>query len=239
MLESYTDYFQKSYGDQAEFIVVVNGSTDNTPNLAKRLAESKPGIRCLIENESIGKGEAIVRGFALADGQMVGFVDADGSTSPDVFAELARNLNDAGAIIASRRAPGARVTKQAPLLRRAGSRIFNGLVRLLFGLRISDTQCGAKLLSRPALEAVLPSLRNVSGWAFDLDLLLRLRKAGFRIVEWPTRWMYTPGSNIHWLRSPLEMGVALCRLRLLHSPFYWVVDVYEATVGKMVDLHKS
>ena len=179
-----------------------------------------------------------MRGFAIATGEWVGFVDADNATLPEAFNDLVEHIGDAGAIIASRYIPGAKVSPRQPLSRRIASRIFNKLIRLLFGLPISDTQCGAKLLRGDAMRAALPYL-GLTRWAFDVDLLFQLRRLGYRITEVPTTWSEPGGSKLKIGRTSLEMFVAICRLRMLYSPLRWVVTVYDATLGRITHAKDS
>lgn len=232
-LDAYVPHFRGLYGDDVEFIVVVNGSVDRTEEVAREGASRHRGIRVIVEPAPIGKGGAIMRGFAEAKGDLIGFVDADGSTPPRAYQDLVEHIGDAGAIFASRWMRGSVVSPRQPLSRRTASRIFNGLVRVLFGVRISDTQCGAKLLSSQAVRDVLPEL-GITRWAFDVDLLFKLRRAGHRIVERPSEWRDVTGSRVRVVRASVEMFVAIVRLRLLYSPFRWVVSLYDRTMGRWI-----
>lgn len=233
MLEEYLPYFIGRYGGGVELIVVVNGSSDRTASVADGFAERYRQMRVVIEPKPVGKGGAIMIGLARAMGERVGFVDADGATPPEAFQDLVAHLGSAGAIIASRWAPGAAVSPRQPLLRRMASRVFNKLVRLMFGFRISDTQCGAKLMSRAAVRRVLPCL-GITHWAFDVDLLFQLHRAGFEIVEIPTVWHDRSGSRVKVARASLEMMLAMTRLRLMYSPLKWMVAMYDATVSRVI-----
>lgn len=238
MMDPYSEYFIGKYGDEVELIVVVNGSIDQTEEVAYRYAKTHPQVRVIVEPEAIGKGGAIIRGAQMARGEWVGFVDADGATPPEAFDELLQQVGDAGAIIASRWIPGADVFPPQPLSRRVASRIFNFLVRLLFKVPIHDTQCGAKLMRGDALRTVLPEL-GITRWAFDVDLLFKLRRAGYRIVEHPTTWHDVAGSKINVPRASIEMFLAICRLRLLYSPLRWIVTLYDLTLGRLCRRERS
>ena len=237
-LERYTAHFNRVYGERVEFIVVVNGSTDRTAAIATEFAGRDPQVRVIVEPGKIGKGGAILLGFRAARGELVGFVDADGATPPDAFDALVEHIGEADVIIASRWIPGSIVDPPQPLSRRMASRIFNGLVRLLFGVPIRDTQCGAKLIKGDILRRVLPDL-GVTRWAFDVDLLFKLRRAGGRITEHPTVWRDVAGSKLNVVRASLEMFLAISRLRLLYSPFRWVVSLYDATIGAVVVFYQD
>lgn len=232
MLDAYTEHFVRRYGDDVELIVVVNGSTDRTEDIVRQYEERFPQVREIVEPKAIGKGGAIILGMDAARGEWIGFVDADGATPPEAFQDLADRIGEADAIIASRWMEGAVVEPPQPLKRRIASRIFNGYVRALFKLKITDTQCGAKLVRGEVMRAVRPQL-GVTRWAFDVDLLFKLRRAGCRIVECPTTWHDIPGSQLRVGRASWEMFLAVTRLRLLYSPFRWVVTVYDVTLGRI------
>ncbi len=229
-LDRYLPYVEARYGGRGEILVVVNGSRDRTEAIARRYARMHPILRVIVEPRAVGKGGVLMLGFAAARGRLVGFVDADGATPPEAFQELVDHIGPAQAIIASRWMPGARVSPRQPLSRRIASRMFNTLVRVLFGLRITDTQCGAKLIRREAVQAILPHL-GVTRWAFDVDLLFQVRRAGGIVTEIPTTWRDVSGSRLRIGRASAEMFVAMIRLRLLYSPLRGTVALYDRLLG--------
>jgi len=232
-LEAYGRFFEEKYGRDYELIVVVNGSADRSADMARDHARRYPGIRIIEEPRAIGKGGAVMMGLREARGGLVGYVDADGATPPEAFQDLVDHIGDAGLIIASRWIPGAKVSPRQPLTRRIASRIFNFLVRGLFGVKISDTQCGAKLMTRDVLDTVLPLL-GLTRWAFDVDLLFQTRRTGFAIVELPTTWSDKTGSKLRVMNASAQMFIAICRLRLLHSPLSWIVSLYDSAIGRFI-----
>jgi glycosyltransferase involved in cell wall biosynthesis len=233
MLDQYLPFFDERYAGCYEILVVVNGSRDRTENVVREYARVHEPVGVIVDPRPIGKGGAVILGFAQAQGRLVGFVDADGATPPEAFQELVEHIGAAGAIIASRWMPGARVSPRQPFKRRLASRLFNALVRLMFGLRISDTQCGAKLLTQEAVQAILTHI-GITQWAFDVDLLFQLRRAGFAITEIPTTWRDVSGSRLHVGKASADMFVAMVRLRLIYSPFRWVVALYDRTLSRYV-----
>lgn len=226
MLDEYLPFFSRIYHADFEMLIVVNGSSDQTANIAKEYAAKFAQIKYIVEPSQIGKGGAIMLGFARAEGALIGFVDADGSTPPAAFQDLVDRIGQADAIIASRWLRGAQVSPRQPWSRRMISRLFNGMVRLLFGLNFSDTQCGAKLIKQNAAQKVLPTL-GITRWAFDVDLLFQLHRAGFQIIEVPTVWHDVAGSRLEVVRASTEMLAALARLRLLYSPLKGIVGFYD------------
>ena len=226
MLDAYLPFFSDRHGrDEVEFIIVINGTTDRTEEITRAYIQDYPLLHCVVEPRSVGKGGAVMLGFAQARGEFIGFVDADGATPPEAFQALVDNIGEAGAIIASRWRRDSIVSPRQPLSRQFASRMFNIIVRIMFGFSLTDTQCGAKLFRRDVLMRVLPRL-GITRWAFDVDLLYQLKREGSRITEIPTTWQDVKGSKLPVGRASTEMLFSLIRLRLMHSPFKGLVRLY-------------
>ena len=201
-LEPMLRAYASALGSDAEVIVVVNGSTDDTVGVARRVAADHPTLQVIDVAERIGKGGAVRTGFTRARGDLVGFADADMATPPAEFLRLVDAASQCDGAIASRWAPGARIYGRT-WLRTAASRVFALLVRMLFGLPFADTQCGAKVFHRRFLPIYLAN-SSVNDLAFDVELLLLLTRAGARITEVPTAWTAVPGSSS--LASPAGLA---------------------------------
>lgn len=228
-LSAYADALR---GRDAELIVVVNGSDDATERIVRDgFQPENPFIRMEVIPEKVGKGGALMRGLREARGQKIAFTDADGSTPPPALLDMADSMDFSGVLIGSRWLPDSKIGRPQPLSRRVASRLFNGLVRLLFDLRVTDTQCGAKVTTREAVEAVLPEV-GTTQWAFDVEWLFRIRRAGFELREVPVEWNDVSGSKVKLVRHSVEMTFALLRLRMLHSPLKPLVKVWDRTLGR-------
>lgn len=182
-LESYLRYF----GVRAELIVVLNGCTDGTMSVVTAVQRQYPRLRVLDFPRPIGKGGAVKQGFLQARGRAIGFIDADGATTPEEFQRLVSTLQSAAGVIASRWIRGAKVFNRSSLLRRVASKGFVLITQLLFRLPYADTQCGAKIFRQPVIRAIASRLQ-LRTMAFDVELLLRARAAGFQVIEVPTVW---------------------------------------------------
>ncbi len=227
-LHDYLPYFQKEYKNNFEIIVVLNGCKDATLNIVKQYAHYSQ-LRYKNITSAIGKGGAVIEGFKLAQGKLVGFVDADDSTKAKEFHKIQQHLADADGIIASRWIRGAVTRPPQPLYRRIASRAFNILVRILFQLPLRDTQCGSKLFRREAIQKVLPQI-GITSWAFDIDLLYQLKKNHYRIIETPITWENNTNSTLRIRKAAIEMFLAITRLRLLYSPLAFIVTVYDRII---------
>jgi len=212
-LEAYAGFFAEKLGDAVELIVVANHCSDDTAGFARTMGQTYPQIKVLEEPARIGKGGAVELGMRLAKGDLVGFIDADGSTPPAMFFQLLENIGDAGCIIGSRWVGGAVVNPSQSLVRRLASRVLNRwIVRGVFGLEILDSQCGAKLFRRDVLEKVLPESTE-PGWAFDIELLCRVKRMGYGIREFPIEWHHVPGNPTAFLLMSLQMAASVFRVR--------------------------
>jgi dolichol-phosphate mannosyltransferase len=205
-------FFDSIVGFDGELIVVCDG-TDRTAEIVDTITSRRTdlAIRCLRFDHRLGKGGGVIAGLKEAKAPLVGYVDADGSTSMEEMLRLFSSLSAADGAIGSRWVDGSTLTVKQGFLRQIESRGFNLLIRLLFGLSFHDTQCGAKVFTKEAVDAVLP--RMVSrGFEFDVELLWRLRTAGFRVVEVPIEWQNKGDSRVQ-KRDMLRMLAGLFRIR--------------------------
>jgi glycosyltransferase involved in cell wall biosynthesis len=201
-------------------VVVLNGCRDNTWGVVERVTRDYPNVTALEFPAPIGKGGALIEGFKLANrADLIGYVDADGATSPAAFHDLIRHWKEADCIIASRWLPTSVLHQSQTKKRQFASRVFHGIVRTLFpSIGVRDTQCGAKLMRRAAAEKIHPALR-IADMAFDINLLYALRRNGFSVLETPTVWTDKLGSTVVLGRTSLVMFLSVVRLRIIYSPF--------------------
>jgi glycosyltransferase involved in cell wall biosynthesis len=196
-----------------ELIVVCDG-TDRTAEIVREIAARRTNltIRCLEFDHRLGKGGGVRAGLAAARAPLIGYFDADGSTSLGEMLRLFSSLDSADCAIGSRWVPGSNLTIRQGWMRRVESRGFNLIMRILFGLPFHDTQCGAKVFRKAAVDEVLPSL-IAEGFEFDVELLWRLRSAGYHIAEIPIEWQNKGDSRVK-KRDMIGMLSGLIRVRL-------------------------
>ncbi len=220
VLREYAEYYRNNAEVECQLVVVLNGCVDDTIGVVKRVAETNAEVSWLEFPGPIGKGGALIEGLKLAPlADFIGYVDADGATSPKAFHDLVKLRDQAECVIASRWLPGAVLHQQQTGKRQFASRVFHFIVQSLFWLNIKDTQCGAKVMRREVIEKVHPSL-CIADMAFDINLLYAIKRAGFKILEVPTEWTDKMGSKVVLGRTSLTMLLSIIRLRLVHSPFY-------------------
>lgn len=228
VLREFGHYFRENYQGPFQLVVVLNGCRDNTRGVVERVAKDFPAISLLDFPAAIGKGGALIEGLKLAsNADIIGYVDADGASPPHAFHALARRLNEADCIIGSRWLPGAVLHQAQPWLRRFTSRCFHLVVQSLFWMDIKDTQCPCKVMRREAVEKIYPNLR-IADLAFDVNLIVSLKRGGFTVKEVPTEWTDKIGSKVtsSLFRVSLTMFLSTFRVRLVYSPFYkWLAPL--------------
>lgn len=183
----------------SEIIVVDDASTDSTPRL---VAEFGNQIKFIRQPVNRGKGAAVRLGMSHATMQWALFLDADHSTRIEHLLDAAPLAGSADVLIGSRRAPAATMTRR-PLLRRVLGDLFPAVTRRAMP-DIRDTQCGFKLFRRWTVQPIFSGLK-VDRFAFDLEALLRARRLGATIREFPVQWNNPPGSTLRIARDAPRM----------------------------------
>lgn len=195
-----------------EILVVENGSVDKTYEIAQDFAMRHPQVRVL-HNPQSGKGRAVQQGMLAAQGEYCFMCDVDLSMPIDEINQfLPPALDGVEVAIASREAPGA-VRYGEPYYRHLVGRIYNGLIRFLALPGLQDTQCGFKCFRRAVADDLFPR-QTLSGWSFDVEILFIARLLGYKVVEVPIHWHYSPNSKISVVRDSFKMGADLITIRL-------------------------
>lgn len=218
VLRDYGRYFREAMPGKFQIVVVLNGCRDNTLGVVQEAAAEFSEIRWLEFKAPIGKGGALIEGLRLwPQADLIGYVDADGATAPPAFMDLVRHCKEVDCAIGSRWIEGAVLEQAQSTKRRIFSRIFHMLVEALFWMRIKDTQCGAKVMRREAMEKVHSMLR-IADVAFDINLLYSLKKEGFSVREVPTVWTDKIGSKMSLNKGALAIVLSVFRLRIIYWP---------------------
>jgi dolichyl-phosphate beta-glucosyltransferase len=194
-----------------EIRVVDDGSEDGTARVVEEVRAVDP--RVVLQREPHrGKGGAVRAGLLASPGRYRFICDADLSMP---VRELPRflppALDDFDVAIGTREGAGARRVGE-PLSRHLAGRVFNTLVRWMLVRDVQDTQCGFKMFTGGAADAIFPSV-TVDGWAFDIEVLVIARRLGLRIREVPIEWHYRQESRLRMLRDGVGMFLELLRMR--------------------------
>lgn len=174
----------KRFNLDFEIIVIDDGSTDDTLQKIKNISEKFTNVKVTRNMENYGKGRALKKGFRLATGQYVVFLDSDIDLHPaqiETFFDIMK-LDNADIVIGSKRHPNS--VLNYPLQRKIISSVYFFLIKIMFGLPIKDTQTGLKLFKYEVLKRVFPKI-VVKAFAFDLEVLVNAHRLGYKIAEAP------------------------------------------------------
>ena len=196
---------------ESEILIIENGSSDRTFEVAQDYADSNP--HCFaIHNPMRGKGLAVREGMLMAAGQYRFMCDADLSMPiTEINRFLPPNLDNFDIAIASREAPGS-VRYNEPGYRHWGGRGINLLIRSLALPGLRDTQCGFKCFRADIAEDIF-RYQTFSGISFDPEVLYIARLRGFKIVELPIPWYYSDESRIYLFKDTLSLIQDLLTIR--------------------------
>ena len=200
----------------SEIIVVDDGSDDDTARLAEEALEGRISHRVLINDGNRGKGYSVRRGMLEAAGERALFSDADLSTPIEHTADLLAAIEGGADIaIGSRAVHGSDIELRQPLLRQTAGKMFSLVQRMLLGTHIADTQCGFKMFTREAAQAVF-SHQTLERWAFDAEVLVIAQRLGFTVAEVPVRWVNSPDTRVRMIPDGLKMVRDLAVIRSRH-----------------------
>ncbi len=194
-----------------EVIIVENGSSDRTTEIAQGYARQYANIRVIHSDK--GKGAAVRAGIYESRGEYLFMCDSDLSMPiSEVEKFLPPQLDGYDVAIGSREAPGAQRFNE-PAYRHFMGRVFNFIVRILAVPGFSDTQAGFKMFKRQAALDIFP-YQTITGWTFDVEALYIAQKQGKRIVEVPINWYFDDDSRVDPLRDTWRMFWDVVTIRL-------------------------
>lgn len=204
--------FLEKQSYSSEVVIVENGSSDHTLELAREYALLHSNL-IVIQEEQRGKGNAARRGMLEAHGEYRFICDADLSMPIDEVQKfIPPALNEFDLAIASREAPGA-IRFNEPSYRHLGGRAINLVIQLLILPGLNDTQCGFKCFRAEIAENLFRQ-QTLMGWSFDIELLYLARRKGLRIKEIPIQWYFGADSKVNAVRDALHMISDIFRIHL-------------------------
>ena len=162
--------------DDFEIIVVNDGSADETGEIVRSIAAQDPRVRLIEHPVNLGYGAAVADGIWAASKELVFFTDSDLQFDLSELPLFLKRIDEADMVI------GYRYARSDPWFRTLFGHGWSWLVNLLFGYTARDVDCAFKLFRRYVLERIQVKSR---GAMFSAELLIKAKRAGFKIVEEP------------------------------------------------------
>lgn len=196
-------------------IIVVADGTDGTREIVSQLAQTDSRISVMGSEQRRGKGRGIREAVTVAQGDFIGFADADNKTPITEFANFYPELKKgAHFVIGSRRHRHSQTERKQAFYRQIGSKGFNFLIKGVLGLTgIPDTQCGFKFFKRETAKRIF-SIQKIDGYMFDVEILFLARKLGVPVTQLPVRWRDDGDSRLRLFSGNLKNLSDIFRIRL-------------------------
>ena len=193
-----------------EVIVVDDGSRDQTRAIVSRY----PNVRLICHEQNRGYGGALKTGFSHATGNLLAFLDADGTYPPEHFPELCRAALDGADLVIGSRMAGAK--SEMPRTRRLGNLIFARLVSLIGNQHVSDSASGMRVFKRGALEQLYPL---PDGLNFTPVMSIRAIHEGLKMAEVPIPYSERQGrSKLNIVQDGMRFFNSIMWTALSYNP---------------------
>ncbi len=212
------DYLEeRSY--TSEVIVVSDGSSDNTAQVAEQFAaQTNIDLRVLEYHPNRGKGYAVRYGMLRSNGRIAMFMDADYAV-PMAHCKKGLELIEAGndIAIASRAVSGAQIQTHQNLLRKLSAKIYTFIQNSYLGISYPDTQCGFKFFSQEAARALFGQ-QKLNSVIFDPEILWLAKRAGYTVAQFPVAWRHVADSRIQYdnLQKSIFVFQEMLRIPRIH-----------------------
>lgn len=217
--------------NEIEVIFAEDGSTDGSYNILKKIqARFECPVKVLHNVDRLGKGGGFRKGFLAAEGSVVILYDCDMAVSPDQIPHLIESIEKGYQIvIASRKHKSTRFLNFPTFTRFVYGQLGYAIAKFLFDFPIQETQCGFKAFKRNSMLPLIKKL-DITGWIFDLELILRASLNNLSMLEIPVNYRYVKKSRIHLIFDPIKILYDLFRLRLCvlrNYPVPWLRFTYK------------
>jgi glycosyltransferase involved in cell wall biosynthesis len=199
---------------RAEIIVVDDGSTDATAQLAASFRDGYSSLRLVSNGKNRGKGFSVRHGMLEARGEFALFTDADLSTPIEEANKLLAALRDQeyDAAIGSRAMDRRLIQVHQSAVREQAGILFNYMVRWIMGIGFSDTQCGFKAF-RTERARIIFEQQRIERFGFDPEILFLAKRHGLRVAEVPVRWSHDSATKVNVVADGMRMLLDLLVIR--------------------------
>ena len=212
--------YQSKFNGNYELLIIMDGCEDGTPETVNGLIKDHPGVTALVLPDRLGKGGAIIEALKFAKGDLVAFIDADGSIPTSELNKLIGLAEDYDLVIGSRYEKSSVLPFRRPISRLIFSRSFNVLIKLMFWKLhgIKDTQCGVKVFTKRLIEEINGDFL-ITDFAFDVNLIYSAVRHGFKYKEVGITWIEKDGGKLSGslTKQIIVMAFSVFKLRLHYS----------------------
>ena len=194
--------------NKIEVIFVSDGSTDLTNKIIEQfIKKNKKNLKSFLVKykNNVGKGYAIKKGILKSKKSWLLICDADMSVSPNQFSIWYKNkkiIDKKQAYFGSRRHQKSNV--KSSIIRRILGLLFIIFIRVLFNIKLKDSQCGFKVFHKNYALKVFKKISSFR-FAFDIELIILLKKSKIKIIELPLKWVHQNGSKLNLLYDMPKM----------------------------------
>jgi glycosyltransferase involved in cell wall biosynthesis len=219
-LEKIANYIREKR-PETEVIVVDDGCTDKTAEVARAWADKIGPLRVVSNGRNRGKGFSVRHGSLEAKGDIILFTDADLSAPIEQGEKLLAALQSHDVAIGSRAVDRSLIEVHESAFREFAGIIFNKIVRVILRLPFVDTQCGFKAFRRERCLIIFEQ-QTIERFGFDPELLYLARHHGLSIIEVPVRWAHSPATKVNMMRDSVQMflDVFIIRWNALRGSYH-------------------
>lgn len=204
-------FLEANVKEKWNVVVVDNGSTDGTDQVAARLSHEFGDVRFL-RLQQRGRGRALRAAWLQSSADVVCYMDVDLSTDLAHLPAMIDGILYEGYDLAT----GSRLLPQSQTARSFKrefiSRAYNIFLKLVLFNRFSDAQCGFKAVSRKIADTIIPDVEDQS-WFFDTELMILVEKRGFRIKDIPVKWIEDDDTRVKIFKTAWDDIKGVFRLR--------------------------
>lgn len=205
------DFLKKNCPYKWNIVIIDNGSTDKTLEIAKQISKEFKEVSFL-RLEKRGRGRALRTAWQNSDADICSYMDIDLSTDINDLMPLINAIALEGYDISTgcRLMAGAKIKRS--FKRELLSRGYVFLLKMVLGIKFRDAQCGFKAVNRMIINEVLPAVLDQE-WFFDSELLFKSQKYGYKIKEIPVGWVEDPDSRVRLYKTTKNYLLSILRLR--------------------------
>ena len=220
-LQILSKFLENKQKFDVEIIFVDDGSYDNTAKIIKKFIKknNKYSLNIISYKRNVGKGFAIKKGILKSSKKWKLICDADMSVKLIQFDEWFKKKliqNENCAYFGSRNHKNSKI--KTSIIREGLGLIFKFILRILFKIKISDTQCGFKVFHKKYAKKIFAQLTSYR-FAFDVELTLILKKKNILIKELPLRWEHKNNSKLSLIRDMPLMFLDILKIKIKQEFF--------------------